>query len=99
MDVLAQRDLDKLVMPSYPSLQAAHQTTNNSSQIEDHPEPGDVFSLGFLRWIAHHDGSLGSPQYASTNTQIGTSEDSESIVLVVGVGEEGCDVDGITWIC
>lgn len=79
MDVLGQRN----------------QTANNGAQIEDHPESGDVATLGLLWWIGHHDGALGRPQETGAHTEEGTGKDEETGILIVVVGKNGGNVQGI----
>lgn len=38
------------------------ESADDSTQIEDHPEPGYVATFHFFRWIAHHDCALSCPQ-------------------------------------
>jgi len=56
----------------------AYQTANDGAHIEDGPEPSKVSSLLFLPRVGEHDGSLGSPQQTSADTEKSTGEDVES---------------------
>lgn len=56
----------------------AYQTANDGAHIEDCPEPSKVSSLLFLPRVGEHDGSLGSPQQTSADTEKSTGEDVEA---------------------
>jgi hypothetical protein len=73
-----------------------HQRSNDTTQIENHPEPGNETTLGSFVWVGHHNGTLSSPQQSSTDTQEGTSEDQESSIFGVRVAEETASVDAVS---
>jgi len=64
--------------PSSRGKEKAYQTANDSAHIEDRPEPSKISSFLFLSWVGEHDGSLGSPQQTSADTQKSTGEDVEA---------------------
>ncbi len=64
----------------------SYQTANDSSHIENCPEPGEVSSLGSFMGVGDHNSALGSPQQTSTNTEKSTSEDVEAW----NIGMLGC---------
>lgn len=72
-----------------------YQTANDSTHVEDHPEPRDVATLGSLRRVGHHDGSLGAPQQTSADTEQGTGKGGEAQVLRVVVGEIRGNIDRV----
>ena len=72
VDVLAERD----------------QTTNDGAGVEDDPEPTDVAALCVLRGVGHHDGALSSPQETGAETEEGTGEDDETLILGVVEAQE-----------
>jgi len=45
-----------------------YKSTNDSSEVEDGPEPGDVMTLGLLWRVGKHDSSLGAPQDSSATS-------------------------------
>lgn len=74
---------------------STHQTTNDGAQVEDHPEPGNVSTLGVFGRVRHHDGTLGAPENSCADTQQGSRKGGEAQVLCVVVAEEGADVDRV----
>ena len=46
-----------------------YKTADDSSQVEDAPEPGEVMALLVLNWVRDHDGALGSPKQAGTDAE------------------------------
>lgn len=73
-----------------------YQRADNGAQVEDDPEPRNIFTLILLGRVRHHNGSLGAPQKTSADTQESTSEDEETVVLGVVVAEEGSGVNTVT---
>ena len=72
MEVLAQRNASWISeLGSVGSSMGLEdlQPANDCTQIEDHPEPGDVLSFALLVRIAHHDGALSSPQHTGTDAK------------------------------
>jgi len=64
MEVLAKWDLSSVVSmddKTKVNEHLAYQTTNHGTQVEDHPEPGDVATFQILGRVGHHDGALCSP--------------------------------------
>jgi hypothetical protein len=84
-----------------------YQTTDDGTQVENHPEPRNVAALGGFRWVRHHDGSLSAPQQTGAHTEQGTRECGEADGAVVRhaasigsgfqmvPGEVGSDIDGV----
>jgi hypothetical protein len=72
-----------------------YQATNHSTQVEDHPEPGNVATLGSFGWVRHHNGALSAPQETGAHTEQRTSKGGETQVLGVVVAEIGSHIDGI----
>jgi hypothetical protein len=72
-----------------------YQTSNDSSQVEYHPEPTDVLSFGFLRGIRHHDGTLRCPQNSRAPSKEDARKDCETIVVIVTVAQEGSNVNRV----
>lgn len=70
-----------------------YQSTNDTTQVENGPEPGKVSSLGSFVGIRQHNGSLSSPQQTGTNTEESAGKDTEACG-VVGVNRDQ-ESDGI----
>lgn len=74
---------------------SAHQTANNSAQIEDYPEPRDESALEFLRLIGHHDCALRGPENACTAPKQEAGKHNVAQVMSVIVAQIRADVDTI----
>lgn len=74
---------------------ATYQRPDYGAEVEDHPEPRDVPALVVLLGVRHHDGALGGPEHTGAEAEEGAGEVDEADILVMGVGEEGGDVDGV----
>jgi hypothetical protein len=77
-------------------LSSTYQTANDSTHIEDAPEPGKVTSLLVLQWIGKHDGTLSRPQKTGTHTKKSTGEDVETSHICVDRDKQADSVNGIT---
>ena len=73
-----------------------YQTANDSSHVENCPEPGEVSSLGSFMGVGDHNGALGSPQQTSTNTEKSTSEDVETWNIGMLGGKQADGVNAVT---
>ena len=73
-----------------------YQGSDDCAQVEDHPEPGNIFPLGFLPGVGHHDRALSAPEKSSASTKEGPSEDEESRVLSMVVAKESRGVDTVS---
>ena len=69
--------------------------TDHTTQVEDHPEGGNVFALVLLRRIRHHDGTLSSPQHSGAKTEQGSRKDDKAAVAVMVVREDGDNVEAV----
>ena len=72
-----------------------YQTANHSTQVEDHPEPGNVAALGLLGRVGHHDGALGTPEQTGAHTEKRASKGSEAQVLGVIVAQIGSHINRV----
>lgn len=72
-----------------------YQGANDSTGVEDGPEPRDVTTLAVLGRVRHHDGALCRPEQTSANTEESTSKDNKAHVLRVGVAEKRGAVDAV----
>ena len=72
-----------------------NERSNDSAQVEDAPECGDVSTFGSFGRVGHHDSSLGGPQKTSTDTKQGTAENEKPGILVVIVGQNRTDVQHV----
>lgn len=74
----------------------AYQASNDSSHIENSPEPGEVATLVLLERIGDHDCALSSPEESSTETKPSTSEDVETLDILVDGDQERDSIETIT---
>lgn len=71
---------------------ATYQAANDSTHVEDTPEPGKVLSLLILVRVGNHDSALSCPKKSGTDTKPGTSEKIKTFDVLVNRNEQ---TDGI----
>lgn len=73
----------------------AYQTANNSTHVENAPEPSKVHSLLVLVGIRDHDGALRSPKQGSAETKPDTSKNVEARNMLVDRDEKTDSVETV----
>ena len=75
-----------------PSI-GTYQCANDTTQIEDDPEPSNVSALRMFGWIRQHDDTLRSPQDSGAATQEESREDGVAKVASELIAKVCGDVD------
>jgi hypothetical protein len=72
-----------------------NQTTDDCTEVENHPKPRDVAALGGLGGVRHHDCALSAPQKTGAGTEKSTREGNKSKILGVVVAQVGSNIDRV----
>lgn len=79
-----------------PPKNKTYQATNNTTQVEDHPEHGKITTFLLLLRVGEDDSTLCSPEQTSANTEQGTCKDVEPTNILVDGDEERNGIDAVT---
>lgn len=73
-----------------------YQTADDSSQVEDAPEPSKICALLVFRGVRDHDGTLRRPQQTSADTQPDTSKDVEAEDVSMDGHQQADGIDAVS---